>query len=155
MAEGTKPELEQWYHATLFSPVKQTLIQAIKKGYFATWPNLRSELINKYIPPSMATSKGHMHQTRKNLNSTKPQYPKTLEELLMKPLVQRTKTVFTKIINHKRQIATDPTGKFPVTSNRGNKYLFILYDYDSNCILIRPMKSRSDSKFIRLFTDPL
>ena len=105
----------------------------------------------------MATSKGHMHQTRKNLKYTKPQYTKTLEELLMKPMVQRTNTLFTfftKIINHKRKIATDPTGKSPVTSNRRNKYQFVLYYYDSNCTLIRPIKLRADSEFIRLFTDP-
>ena len=58
----------------------------------------------------------------------------------MKPLVQHTNTVFTKIIDHKQKIATDLTGKLPVTSNRGNKYLFVLYNYDRNFILIRPMK---------------
>ena len=71
----------------------------------------------------------------------------------MKLLVQQTDTVFTKIIDRKQKIATDLTGKFPVTSNRGNNHLFVLYDYDSNCIRIRPMKSRADSKFIRFFTD--
>ena len=101
----------------------------------------------------MATAKGHMHQTQNNLKSTKKQELKTPEEELMKPLAQRTSTVFAKIIDHKRTIATDLTGKFPVTPNRGNKYLFVLYDYDSNCILIRPMNSRADSEFIRVFTD--
>ena len=71
----------------------------------------------------------------------------------MKPLVQRNNTVFTNIIKHKRKIATDLTVKFPVTSNRGNKYLLVLYDHDSYCILIRPMKSRADSYFIRVFTE--
>ena len=32
MAERTKSDLAQWYHTTLFSPVKQTVIQLIKKG---------------------------------------------------------------------------------------------------------------------------
>ena len=77
MSYRTKSELAQWYHATLFSPVKQTLVQAIKKGYFATWPYLKIDLINKHLPQSMATAKGHIHQTRKNLNSTKTQELKT------------------------------------------------------------------------------
>ena len=72
----------------------------------------------------------------------------SLEDPPMKPLVQFNNTVFTKIIDHKRQIATDVTGRFPVTSNRGNTYLFVLYDYDSNCIIVRPMKSIADIKFI-------
>ena len=125
MAEITKPELSQLYYASLFSPVKQTIVQAIMKGYFATWTNLKSERINKHLPISMATAKGHMHQTRKNLNSTKTQEPKTTEQQPMKPLVQHTNTVFTNIIYHKGKIATDLTGKFPVTLNRGNKYLFV------------------------------
>ena len=129
MADRNKLELAQWYHTTLFSSVKQTLIQEIKRGYFATWPYLKIDPINKQLPQPMATAKGHMHQTRKNLKSTKTQELKNPEEEQMKPLVQRTNTVFTKIINHKRKIATDLTGKSPVTTNMGNKYLFVLYDY--------------------------
>ena len=101
----------------------------------------------------MATPKGHIHQTRKNRKSSKTQELKIPEEELMKPLVQRTNTVFTKIIDQKCQIATDLIGKFPVTSNMWNKYIFVLYDYDSNCILIRPMKSREDIEFTRVFKD--
>ena len=66
----------------------------------------------------MATAKVQMQQTRKNIKSIKTQVLKTPEEEPMKPLVQRTNTVFTNIIYHKQQIATDLTGKFPFTSNR-------------------------------------
>ena len=45
----------------------------------------------------------------------------------MTPLAQYTHTLLTKIINHKRQIATELTGKSHVTINRVNNYLFILY----------------------------
>ena len=110
-------------------------------------------MINKHLPQSIEAAQGHMHQTINNIKSTKTQELNTPEEELMKLLVQRKNTVFTKIIDHKRKIATYLTGKFPVTSNRGNKYLFVIYYYDINCILIRPMKSIADSDFIRLFTD--
>ena len=36
----------------------------------------------------------------------------------------------------------DITGAFPFKSSRGNQYLYILYDFDSNTILVKPMKSR-------------
>ena len=101
----------------------------------------------------MATAKCHMHQTQKNLKSSKTQDLKIPEEEPMKLLVQRINTVFTKIINHKRKIATDLKVKFPVTSNMGNNYLFLLYDYESNCILIRPMNSRARCEFIRSLMD--
>ena len=65
----------------------------------------------------MTTSKVHMHQTLKNHKSTNTQDLKTPEEEPVKPLVQRTNTVFTNIINHKQKIATDLTGTLPVTSN--------------------------------------
>ena len=101
----------------------------------------------------MATAKGNMYQTRNNLKSNNLQEKKTPEEQPMKQMVQRTSTLFTKIIDHKRKIATDLTGKFPVTSNRGNNYLFVIYGYGSNFILIRPIRSQADSDFIRVFTD--
>ena len=94
-----------------------------------------------------------MYQTKKKIKSTKQQGPRRQENPLMTPLAQHTNTVFTKIIVHKRKIDTDLTGKFPVTSNRGNNYLFVLYEYDSNIIFIRPMKSISDIKFIWVFKE--
>ena len=69
----------------------------------------------------------------------------------MTPLPQRTNTVITKIINNKSQIATDLTRKFHLTSKRRNKYLFVIHKYNSNSILIHPIKDRSDSKFILVF----
>ena len=71
----------------------------------------------------------------------------------MTPLSQCTNTVFANIINHKRQIVTDLTGKVPVTSNSGNKYLFVLYKYNSNIIFICLMKAISDGNFIWVFKD--
>ena len=99
----------------------------------------------------MATAKGHMHQTRKNINSTKQQEKIRQEEIPMTPLAQWNKTFSTKSINHTIEINTDLTGKYPVTSNRGNKYLFILYEYDRNSILIHPAKAILDSNFSWVF----
>jgi hypothetical protein len=49
------------------------------------------------------------------------------------------------------KIYTDQTGKFPVLSSRGNKYLFVLYDYDSNAIMAEPIKSRTQSELTRTY----
>ena len=40
------------------------------------------------------------------------------------------------------KVSTDQTGRFPVTSSRGSKYLMVLYNYDSNAIITEPLKSR-------------
>ena len=41
------------------------------------------------------------------------------------------------------KIYTDQTGRFQVTSSRGNKYIMVVYNYDSNTIHVEAMKSRT------------
>jgi len=36
----------------------------------------------------------------------------------------------------------DLTGRFPYVSSRGNQCLLVVYDYDSNAILVEPHRSR-------------
>ena len=50
------------------------------------------------------------------------------------------------------KIFSDKTGRFPVTSSKGNKYIMIMYDYDSNIILGEAMKSRTGDEILRIFT---
>jgi hypothetical protein len=49
------------------------------------------------------------------------------------------------------QIYSDLTGRFPTTSLSGNKYILILYDYDSNSVLSAPMKNRGDKEMVLAF----
>ena len=44
---------------------------------------------------------------------------------------------------------TDLTGKFPVTSIRNNKYILVLYDYNSNNIIGVPIKSPAKKELLR------
>ncbi len=34
-------------------------------------------------------------------------------------------------------------GRFPYISSRGNQYLLVTYDYDSNAILVEPLQTRA------------
>ena len=122
----SRPELAKWYHAALFIPVNKILLQSIKNVHFTAWPDLNVELM-KHLPPSMSTEKVHMKQIRKNIKSTKTQGPPPTEDKLMETLETRFNHVFAEIINPQERIAADLTGRFPFTSDRGNKYLFILY----------------------------
>ena len=45
------------------------------------------------------------------------------------------------------------TGKFPVTSISGHTYVMLLYHYDSNRIIFRPMKNRSNLEAMRVYDD--
>jgi hypothetical protein len=49
------------------------------------------------------------------------------------------------------QIYTDQTCRFPVVSNKGNQYIMILYDYDSNAILAQPIKDRTAPELLKAF----
>ena len=56
-------------------------------------------------------------------------------------LTERTHQLFLKVTECSIKIFTDQTGRFPITSSRGYKYIMIPYDYDSNNILAEPIKS--------------
>jgi len=154
LADATKPELAKYYHAACFSPVKSTWLKAIKQGFFKSWPGLTEELITKHLPASMNTSLGHMHQTRQGLRSTKTKT--SVDNQLVPDVTTRTNLVYATILDPTDptgNIYTDLCGRFPILSSQGNKYIFVLYDYDSNAILARAMKNRSDSEMVKVFTE--
>jgi hypothetical protein len=49
------------------------------------------------------------------------------------------------------QIYTDLACRFPTTFLSGNKYILILYDYDSNSVISAPMRNRGDKEMARAF----
>ena len=65
-------DLCQFLHASLFSPTLSTLENAIKHGFLDSFPGLSLKTIRKYLPPSIANSKGHMTQDKKGIMSTQP-----------------------------------------------------------------------------------
>ena len=51
-----------------------TWIAAINRNFSATWPGLAVDLIQKYLPDSKETAKGHMRQCRKTPGQLKPKH---------------------------------------------------------------------------------
>ncbi len=47
------------------------------------------------------------------------------------------------------------TGRFPIQSLRGNKYIMVMVEINSNAILIEPMKNHKDAKMIRAYNSLL
>ena len=66
----------------------------------------------------------------------------------------RTHVVFTTLLSatELRKSYSDQTGNFPVQSSRGYQYVMVLYDYDSNAILSKPLKSRQASEITHAWT---
>ena len=145
-------EMVAYSHATLFSPTLSTLQKALDNGYIQNFPGLTKESLKKYPPTSPATAKGHLDQTRANQQSTKS----TTEDNFFPPNLETgntTNACFAAIVefSHTRQVHTDQTGKFPTTSKKGMKYVFVLYDYDSNSIHPVPIKNRSAEAILEAY----
>ena len=49
------------------------------------------------------------------------------------------------------KIYTDQTGIFPVTSSKGNKYIMVAFEEDSNNIMAEPMKYRKNSELTTVY----
>ena len=163
-------DLVAFHHAALFSPTLATLETAISKQYLPPLPGLTLSTLRKYKPDLEATAMGHMDAKRKNIQSTKPKRSKrrkntidddgwTLVQSIKESQpdeatseghcrypqqnTERSHHCYIATAEPKNIVYTDQTGRFPVPSSSGNNYLLIAYDYDSNNILLRPIKDRS------------
>ncbi|KAL7502572.1 hypothetical protein ACHAXN_003578 [Cyclotella atomus] len=149
------PSVEQaikWMHAVCGFPVKSTWIKAVKAGNFVGWPLLTEKNIAKYYPETDETPKGHMNQTRKNVRSTKAKkQPLEVCNMAASLKGQKVQDVFVKTYDVRETIFSDQTGKFPTQSQRGNKYIMVMVEIDSNAILVEPMRSRNDGEMIRAY----
>eukprot|EP00957_Ditylum_brightwellii_P043331 3284497-Ditylum_brightwellii.AAC.1 len=59
-----KQDIPQYLHAYCFIPTKYAWKKAVKAVFFATWPSLTSNFVEKHLPKSPATVKGHMKQAQ-------------------------------------------------------------------------------------------
>ena len=164
IGSATPAELVAFAHASLFSPSLSTLSSALAKGHLTNFPGLSTKLLLKYPPHSVAMIKGHLDQTRKNQRSTKatipgckppmiPASPDDSEDNHPASLIapEPSHNCFVATFEPTGQIYTDQTGKFVAPSSNGNNYLLVLYDYDSNCILAEPMKTRTAKSILTAF----
>ena len=125
----------------MWNPVPQTWIKAIRSNFFATWPGLTAELVRKHLKENLETTKGHMLSNRANFRSTKLLPNQEFHEMTTPEV--RHHELFIKTVELSGNIYSDQTGRFPLTSSKGNKYVMVVYDHDSNAILAEPLKSRS------------
>ena len=63
----------------------------------------------------------------------------------------RTHLCFAATMQPTGQIYSDQTGKFVATSDTGNQYIMVVYDYNSNAILVEPMKNRTAKTILTAF----
>ena len=103
----------------------------------------------KRITKSLATSKGHLRGQQKNIQPTKTiDEPLSISESLdFIPTPEATNPCTGALVdlikntNEFSRSFSDQTGQFQIQSSRGNNYIFIIYDYDSNVILSKTINN--------------
>ena len=142
---STKEELAQYYHQCILSPTKPNLLQAINNQPFQTFPGLTYELISKHLPPSTAMYKGHMKRCKQNIRSTQSNEQEVKNakfEVMDMNLPQQMCSAldmfcFAVLADaNEGTMYTDLTGKFPVRSDKNNQYVFVVYFYSINAIIV-------------------
>ena len=108
---------------------------------YTTWPGLTSKLINRHLPPCISTSRGHMKQEFKGLQSTKP--TTNNNDLFPSSDVPNKKSnqIIFAMYNEESKVYSDLCGRFPYQSSRGNNYIIVAYHYDANAILLHTVKN--------------
>jgi hypothetical protein len=147
---SNQKDVINYLHAACLSPVKSTWIKAIKNGIFSSWPGLNEQNLEKYLSKSTSTAKCHLNQQRKNARTTKIKDAKKIDAEPDPDQGLETQYVYAATIDA-GQIYTDQTGRFPVVSSKGDKYIMVIYAYDSNEILAKPIKDRTAPELLRAF----
>jgi len=138
-----------FWHAAYGSPAVSTFVSAIDNNFIRV-PGLTAAKVRRNPPNSLATAYGHLHATRKGLNSTKKNHPTakpttTSDDSSEIIADQRERRVWWKVDEIKTGRAhSDTTGALPVRGRKsGALYQCIFYHEDSNVIHIETTKSRS------------
>ena len=149
--QGTQANVVDFYHAAMGSPAPSTFLAALKKKYI-DFPGLTLEIATKYMPNSVATSKGHMDQFRQGHRSTQAPLEDELDLDLHPIPVPRTRTrlpIQSKIIPVSDIRYTDPTGAFPVRGLQGAQYILVMLC--ANYIHLETMKSKEGPEYVRAY----
>jgi hypothetical protein len=162
--QDTAQDLAMYLHACAGYPVVVTWCQAIANRNYRLWPNLSASTgpkwVQKNLPKSIETTMGHMKAIRSGTRSKKGKNKQPIKVAvedviddndeapeLERPLeTAKNHQVAGGIVEVKHSevkglVSSDLPGRFPFTSNHGNNYIFVMYNFDTNSITGKPIKS--------------
>ena len=161
----TQKEIVEFYNVAGGWPVKKTWIAAIKRNVYASWPGLDEKMVYRHLGIREPTVLGHLHARRSGTQTTKPKIeeqdilqveneePEGPRLGILRTKERRVGAHLVAFDELKGYIATDLCGRYPTMSNKGNKYIFVLYDYDSNLITARPIKSNKGAAIVQAYEE--
>jgi hypothetical protein len=140
------PNLIKYLHAAAGYPNKRTWVRAIKRNFYAGWPGLTAKWVLRHLGPNEHTTNGHMRLVSQGVQSTsrpprKRKTSRTRQHALTITVIPTDELKSDPDLTG--LIGTDLPGRYPITSAQGHKYIFVLYDEDTNYIHAEPIKSRS------------
>ena len=165
----TLPNLMRYLHGCAGFPVTSSWVKAIRLGYFMGWPGLTASRVRRYLPKSEETALGHIKLNQQGTRTTSKGEEKSEESppsTSKGERVRRTREVSQDMGRRRKVmvgilpttdltgvIGTDQTGRFPVTSDRGHKYIMIMFDEDVNFIFGVPLKAKKASELTQGFSE--
>ena len=141
--QQTKHKMAEYFLACAFNTPIDTFQKAKLKGNLHSWPGIDELNFRKLLDINEATAKGHMHQERQNLQSTKNKiihddmFPGDTDTIRKYEYMYSITTMTPKDTTY-----GDLTGRFPCKSTQGNQYVMVVYDYNANVIWGRAIKNR-------------
>ncbi len=156
----------QYHHASAGFPTKPTWLATIKNKHFTSWPGLTLDAARKHFPDSEETHKGHGRKTPSGLCSTKAKQGSLFDncddtfgdeqeaQLPLHPVKKEKKIsyrVFDLADEATQKIWSDQPGRFPKKSSKGNQYIMVLTESNSDVSLIEAMKNCSSGKIIQAY----
>jgi hypothetical protein len=144
-------EVVRFLHAALGNPTQATLLTAAQHGNLVTFPGMTPQNILRHFPESDETQKGHMKQTKQGVRSTKIVDEDAMLGVKHQPGVKHKDVYLIVFDATKKSMFSDQTGKFPITSARGNKYIMVAVELDGNYIDGEPLQSRSAKSLTKAY----
>ena len=151
--------LIRYLHAAAGFPTKATWLKAIANNHYTSWPGLTLTAVRKHFPESVETVKGHMKKQKAGIRSTKKQLimPTETDEELPQATTTKSREIMLQVLDTTDELAmkiyTDQTGKFPTRSSKGNQYIMVLAELDSNAILVEPMRNRTAGEMVKTYNN--
>ena len=118
-----------------------------------------SKSSRKYFPGSEEMQKGHMRSIKAGVCSTKTKPTEEAEEETTSEDRTKRKELVINCIDlqaePKGKISSDQTGRFSYRSFKGNQYLMIILESDSNAILYQPVKSKESGDNVKAWKEAM
>ena len=147
----------RYLHAAAGFPTKATWLKAKRKGNYLSWPIINVKNVNKNFPEYEETQKGHMHNQRQGVQSTKSRQAgqsskykrgdqETDESAAQIPsgdtheVIEKKQDIFIALYDPKDTMYTNQRGEFLVSSSQGQQYQVVSHHIHSNCTLAETTK---------------